>query len=136
MRDFAYTGCAARALLRERGIIMRIEASSVAEYLDQVPDDRKERLTALHALIREKLPDSRETIAHGMPTYMRGGDVAVAFASQKQHISVYFPGYLFDRYPELAAGQDCGKGCLRFRKAATMDFAVIGALLDKVAARS
>lgn len=54
-----------------------------------------------------------------MPAYERDGACEIAFASQKQYISISF--YLMrsdvrEAFEERLAEQNMGKGCLRFRR--------------------
>lgn len=60
-----------------------------------------------------------------MPAYERDGACEIAFASQKQYISISF--YLMrsdvrEAFEERLAEQNMGKGCLRFRRPASIDF--------------
>ncbi len=65
-----------------------------------------------------------------MPSYSKNGTIDVAFASQKNYISLYIL-----KEPVLAAhradlrGLQVGKGCIRYTKPEKLDFAVIRQLL-------
>ena len=74
-------------------------------------------------------------IAHAMPTYSRSGQPEVAFANQKNHIALYVmkPEVLERHRDEVP---DCGKGCVRYRMAEQVDFAVVERLLRDTAASS
>lgn len=74
-------------------------------------------LATLRQLCREELVGFDEVMAYGMPAYERGGAAEIAFASQKQYISFYLMrGDVREAFEERLAGQDMGKGCLRFRR--------------------
>lgn len=74
-------------------------------------------------------------MAYGMPVYEREGVGEVAFASQKQYISVYLLREdVREAFAERLAGHDMGKGCLRFRKPEKIDFALLQDLLRATAA--
>jgi uncharacterized protein YdhG (YjbR/CyaY superfamily) len=109
---------------------MTSDAKSVDEYLDQVPEQRLEALKELRALCLQYLPDHVESMAYKMPSYKRNDQVEVAFASQKQHICVYFLIHqvMLDNEARLE-GINHGKGCLRFANPKKIDFAVIEDLL-------
>lgn len=99
---------------------MRSEATDVADYLDQLPDDRRRAVALVCERIRALTPDATETMNHGMPFYERDGEAYIAVASQKHHVSLYLVGLdrTLDDHADLAdalTGIDRGKSCLRFR---------------------
>lgn len=109
-------------------------AVDVDGYLAEVPAERKAALTRLRALCREQLTGFTEVMAYGMPTYQRGGTAEVAFASQKQYVSVYIMRTdVRDAFSRRLAGQDMGKGCLRFRRVEGIDFDLVRDLLKATA---
>jgi uncharacterized protein YdhG (YjbR/CyaY superfamily) len=109
---------------------MQSKATDVAAYLNEVPDSRRPTLEALRALCRKCLVGYDEGMAYGMPTYARGGKPEVAFASQKNYISLYVmkPGVVEAHREQLVAAS-IGKGCIRFAKPEKLDLAVIEKLL-------
>ncbi|MFF5344268.1 iron chaperone [Streptomyces althioticus] len=110
-------------------------ATHVDAYLTEAPDDRKVVLTRLRELCRAELKGFTEVMAYGMPTYRRDGVAEVAFASQKQYLSLYLlRGDVRDAFAERLAGQDMGKSCLRFRRSAGVDFDLVRDLLRATAA--
>jgi uncharacterized protein YdhG (YjbR/CyaY superfamily) len=71
---------------------------------------------------------------YGVPAYKRNGVVEVAFASQKQYISLYvLKKDVLDRHRKALAGCSMGKGCIRFPKADRIDFTIVTALLRDTA---
>ncbi len=89
-------------------------AVTVNEYIAAADPDRREALRALRGILRDTAPQAREEIRHKMPYYVYHGD-PIAFASQKNHFSVYVMGpRLSDHLHELCK-LDCGKGCIRFK---------------------
>lgn len=115
---------------------MRSEASDVDGYLAEVPEERREALTRLRELCRAELKGFAEVMAYGMPAYERDGAAEIAFASQKQYVSFYLMrADVRDAFEEQLAGQDMGKGCLRFRKTESIDFELLRQLLRATAAR-
>lgn len=109
---------------------MQSKAADVAAYLDEIPDSRRPTLEALRDLCRKCLVGYDEGIAYGMPTYSRGGKPEVAFASQKNYISLYVmkPEVVEAHREELVAAS-IGKSCIRFSKPEKIDLAVIEKLL-------
>src|SRR5262245_38715741 len=101
----------------------RSEAADVDGYLAEAPEGRREALARLRELCRTELTGFTEVMAYGMPAYERDDTAEVAFASQKQYISVYLlRSDLHAAFAERLAGQDMGKGCLRFRRPELIDF--------------
>ncbi|WP_181764742.1 iron chaperone [Streptomyces albidus (ex Kaewkla and Franco 2022)] len=111
-------------------------ANDVDGYLTEVPAARKDALIRLRALCRAELPGFDEVMAYGMPAYERNGVAEIAFASQKQYISFYLMRTdVREAFTEQLAGQNMGKGCLRFRKPDTIDFELLRELLRATAGR-
>jgi uncharacterized protein YdhG (YjbR/CyaY superfamily) len=120
---------------------MQSQADDVDQYLQEVPAGREEALRKLRALCRETLAGYEESMAYGMPSYEKAGTVGVAFASQKNYISLYvLKQEVFDRHrPSLEGirGISMGKGCIRYSKPERMDFELISQLLaDAVASEA
>ena len=113
---------------------MGSEAGEVDRYIDDAPEQRKPVLAALRSACRDELSGFRESIEHGMPSYSRNGQLEVAFASQKQHISLYIL-----RTDVVAAHRtkldhlSLGKGCIRYRKPEDVDLAVVRSMLGATA---
>lgn len=117
---------------------MKIEASSIDDYLSQVPAERQACLTQLRELCRKTLTGFDESLMYGMPAYARNGVAEVAFASQKQYISLYVMKVeVVERYREALAPCSIGNCCIRFKKPGHLKFEVIEQLLkDSVTAAS
>lgn len=115
--------------------MVQSRAEDVDQYLTELPEERRATLTELRALGRAELPGFREVMAYGMPVYERDGTGEVAFASQKQYISVYLLRTdVRDAFADRLAGHDMGKGCLRFRTPEKIDFTLVRDLLRATAA--
>ncbi|PWI09447.1 DUF1801 domain-containing protein [Streptomyces sp. NWU339] len=118
--------------------MVRSTVQDVESYLAEVPEPRRAALAELRRLCRAELTGFTEVMAYGMPAYERDGTAEIAFASQKQYLSFYLlRGDVRAAFENRLAGQDMGKGCLRFRKPedpATIDFDLVRALLRATAA--
>ena len=133
---------------------MRSNATTVEEYLAALPDDRREAIDAVRAVILDRLPEGyQETVNWGMityevpletfpDTYNKQPLMFAALASQKNHMAVYLTGiYMSDEAREgfeaayRATGKrlDVGKSCVRFRKLDDLPLELIG---DTVASLS
>ncbi|MEU2497597.1 iron chaperone [Streptomyces pseudogriseolus] len=115
--------------------MVQSNATDVDACLAEVSDDRKVVLTRLRELCRAELTGFTEVMAYGMPAYERDGVAEIAIASQKQYISFYLMrSDVRDAFAERLAGQDVGKGCLRFRKPERVDLELVRDLLRATAA--
>jgi uncharacterized protein YdhG (YjbR/CyaY superfamily) len=109
---------------------MQSSAASVTAYLNEVPDGCRDVLTSLRDLCVECLPGYREGMDYGMPSYAKNGSVEVAFASQKNYISLYvLKKKVVDDHRGELVGTSIGKGCIRFSKPEKIDFKIVKKLL-------
>lgn len=119
---------------------MQSTAANAQEYLDSLPEDRRETISTVRNLILESLDKGFvETMSYGMLTYCVPHSIYpdgyhcdpkqplpfVALASQKNYISLYlFCLYIrpdeVERFKEefVAAGKklNMGASCVRFKK--------------------
>jgi uncharacterized protein YdhG (YjbR/CyaY superfamily) len=126
---------------------MRSEATTVDQYLSELPADRREAIAAVRNVILDNLPDGYVEsmnwgmIAYEVPlevypdTYNKQPLAFAALASQKNHMAVYLTGiYISDEAREefeaayRATGKrfDVGKSCVRFRKLDDLPLDLIG----------
>lgn len=112
-------------------------AKTVAEYLNELPEERRTVITAMRKLIRKHLPKGYdEAVNWGMLCYQiplarypdtyNGQPLGyVALASQKNYCALYLIGaymdpaqaaMLKDAFAREGKKLDMGKSCLRFRK--------------------
>ncbi|MFE7799502.1 iron chaperone [Nocardia sp. NPDC057440] len=110
--------------------MVQSKATDVNEYLAEVPQPRRAALVRLRELCRAELTGFTEVMAYGMPAYQRDGFGEVAFANQKQYISFYLVRVdVRDAFTARLAAHDMGKGCLRFRNPAKIDYDLVRDLL-------
>ena len=126
---------------------MQLKVNSVEQYLNELPDDRKESLSIVRKTIVANLPDGyNEVINWGMITYEVPLErfpetyndkplMYAALASQKNHMSLYLMGcYMLpdirknfeDAYKKSGKKFDAGKSCIRFKKAQDLSLELIG----------
>lgn len=117
--------------------MVQSSAKSVDEYLDELPEDRKEAMTRLRKLIKKNLPKGyRESIGYGMINYEvpleTFGDTYngqplcyIGLAAQKNHMALYLTNVygnaarekeLREAFEKAGKKFDMGKSCLRFKK--------------------
>lgn len=113
---------------------MQSKAPDVATYMAELAGDRRQALEKLRKLCRQLLTGYTECMEYGMPAYKRDGVAQVAFASQKQYISLYvLQPDVMERYRQELTGCRIGKGCIRFSRADRINFDQIRALLQDAA---
>src|SRR5262245_3973483 len=110
---------------------MRSDATTVAQYIAEAPDSRRDALNLLRHLCRQELPGFEEAMRHGMPAYLRDDVVEVAFASQKNYLSLYILRQAaLEANTQRLGGLSVGKGCIRFRRPDQIDPATVRRLLN------
>jgi uncharacterized protein YdhG (YjbR/CyaY superfamily) len=116
--------------------MVQSKAATVDEYLGTVDAPRRETAERLRELCRDLLPGWQEGMKWGMPGYgPAGADPAVCFNMQKNHIALYAGEIAVERFADRLGGIDCGKGCVRYRRPAQIDFAVVADMLRDIHAR-
>jgi uncharacterized protein YdhG (YjbR/CyaY superfamily) len=109
---------------------MKSDAVSVVGYISEQPAEWQPALKKLRAACRHELPGYTESMAHGMPSYARGGEIEVGFGKQAHYLSLYILKQpVFDAHRAELAGLSLGKGCIRYRRPEQLDWAVVSSLL-------
>jgi uncharacterized protein YdhG (YjbR/CyaY superfamily) len=105
---------------------MQSKATTVDEYLKEVPTERLKALTQIRELCRKKLKGYVEIMRYGGPCYEKDNIVEVGFASQKNFISLYIlKTDVMEQYRDQLKGISVGKGCIRYTKPEKIDFSLI-----------
>jgi len=126
---------------------MRSKASSVGEYLAELPEDRRKAIQAVRQVILGNLPKGYEEVMNwGMITYQVPLEIFpltyngkpllyAALASQKNHMAVYLTGVYMNgearqkfesAYRATGKRYDAGKSCVRFKKIENLPLDLIG----------
>jgi hypothetical protein len=136
---------------------MTSAAESPEDYIAQLPEDRKEPIKKLNALIIKHMPKGLEAgIGYGMLAYYVPKSIYPAgyhckpfpplpfinLASQKNYIALYHSGMyakkeLYDwfvtEYPKHSKHKlDMGKSCVRFKKMDDIPYNLISQLVGKM----
>lgn len=136
---------------------MTTPVTTVAAYLDSLPDDRRAALKKLRAVIKKNLPKGfKEVINYNMPAFVVPHKIYpdgyhcspelplpfLSFASQKNFVALYHMGLYADaklqawfkkEYPKYVQTKlDMGKSCIRFKKIETIPYELIGQLASKM----
>jgi uncharacterized protein YdhG (YjbR/CyaY superfamily) len=108
---------------------MQSTAKDVAAYIEEAPAERQPWLQQLRTMCLQTLAGYEEVMEYGMPVYKKDGG-GIAFANQKQYISLYVHKEVLDAHRDQLAGLSVGKSCIRYTKPAKIDFAVVQRMLD------
>ena len=125
-------------------------ASTVAEYLAELPEDRREVVSRVRKVVLKNLPKGyRETVSWGMisyevplerypDTYNRKPLCYVALAAQKNYYALYLMGAyakpgqakaLEEAFAKAGKKLDMGKSCLRFKTLEDLPLDAIGKII-------
>jgi hypothetical protein len=138
---------------------MKSEATSVDEYVAELPAQRREALEAVRAVILRNLPAGyEEGMQYGMIGYFVPHSVYppgyhcdpkqplpfASLASQKNHMAIYLMCIYSDRdqetwfreaWKKTGKKLDMGKSCIRFKKIEDVPLKVIGQAIKRVPAK-
>ena len=138
---------------------MQSKATTVRQYLAELPSDRRAAVEAVRAVIRQNLDaDYEEGMQYGMigfyvphrvypPGYHCDPKQPLPFAclaSQKNYLSLYLgcvygdsplARWFHEAWAKTGKQLDMGKSCIRFKKAEDLALDVIGEAIRRVPAR-
>lgn len=124
------------------------EATTVNEYLESIPEERKKTILFLHDFIQKVSPELNSHFATNMLGY---GSFPyrnykkeliewpiIALANQKNYMSLYICSiedgeYLAEKYKDKLGKVTVGKSCVRFKKLEDLNLQVLQMLLQKAA---
>lgn len=128
------------------------DAATVAEYLAELPEERREAIAAVRAAILERLPEGyEERMPYGMISYVvpesvlaktyNGQPLALAsLGNQKNYVSVYLmnvygnpelESWFHEAYEASGKKLDMGKSCVRFKRLEDLPLDVIGEAVSR-----
>lgn len=127
-------------------------ATTVEQYLDELPAERREVVSAVRDVVLRNLPDGyRESMQYGMIGYdiplaryantYNGQPLCYAgLAAQKHYYSLYLTcaygdadelGWLASEFRKVGKKLDMGKSCVRFRKLDDLPLDIIGTFIAR-----
>jgi uncharacterized protein YdhG (YjbR/CyaY superfamily) len=127
--------------------------STVEEYLDELPEDRRDVVAKVRQMVLKNLPRGyREAVSWGVisyevpleryaDTYNKKPLCYVALAAQKNHYALYLMGAyakpgqadaLKDAFAKAGKKLDMGKSCLRFKKVEDLPLDAIGRIIADI----
>ena len=131
--------------------MVQSKATTVDQYLDELPPDRRETVAAIRDLVLENLPAGyEETMSFGMIGYVVPLEIQpetyngqpleyVALASQKNYISLYLMNvyghketqeWFLKAYKASGKKLNMGKSCVRFKKIDDLPLDVIARVVS------
>ncbi|MBX3363102.1 MAG: DUF1801 domain-containing protein, partial [Phycisphaeraceae bacterium] len=138
---------------------MQSRATTVDQYMAELPEDRRAALAAVRETIRANIDkDVEECMGYGMPGYAiphrvyppgyhcdpSMGLPFAGFASQKNYMSVYLmtvygeeseENWFRKAWAKTGKKLDMGKCCIRFKKLEDLALDVIGEAIRRVSAK-
>jgi len=126
---------------------LRSDATTVDQYLSELPDERRTAIETVRRVILSNLPDGYEEamnwghITYQVPlerypdTYNGQPLMYAALASQTRHMAVYLTGVYADaaarddfleEYRSTGKRLDMGKSCVRFRRLDDLPLDLVG----------
>lgn len=136
---------------------MQIQANTPEEYVEKLPEDRKEVIQKIRTTVNKVLPKGfKETVGYGMIGWVVPHSIYpsgyhcdpkqplpfMGVASQKNHIGFYHMGiyaneqllnWFTENYPKHCKTKlDMGKSCIRFKKPENIPFELISQLVTKM----
>lgn len=88
--------------------------NEIDQYILQFPEETRDILNKIRALIKENAPEAIESIAYGMPAYKLNKKPLVYFAAYKTHIGFYATPSGHEAFKEELSKYKQGKGSVQF----------------------
>lgn len=85
---------------------------TVDQYICAQSEAVQPALNEIRQILREALPDAREKISWGMPTFWKGRNI-LHFAAFKKHLGLYPGGEATAVFADRLASYDVSKGTIR-----------------------
>ena len=98
--------------------------SSIDEYISRQEEAVQPALVCLKNTIHNAIPEAEETIAWGMPTWKKKGNI-IHFAVSKNHIGVYVWPEAVSFFEERLKGFETNKGVIRLKWGQEMPLSLI-----------
>lgn len=130
--------------------MVQSKAKTVAEYLDELPEERRAAIGKVRSVVKKNLPQGyKERMGYGMITYeipldqypgtYNGQPLCyIGLASQKNHMALYLTSvyadpeqekFLSDAFRKAGKKMDMGKSCLRFKTVEDLPLDAIGKIV-------
>jgi uncharacterized protein YdhG (YjbR/CyaY superfamily) len=88
--------------------------NEVDSYISTFPEEVKEILVQIRAIIKKTAPEAVESMGYGMPAYKTNGKPLVYFAAYKKHIGFYATPTGHKKFSDELSKYKQGKGSVQF----------------------
>ena len=127
-----------------------VDAKSIEEYFESLPESRREPLEFIQTLILDTAPELSPNFIYNMPGYGKFQYTnskkkvldwpVIAIASQKNYMSIYICAledkeYIAEKYKDALGKVSVGKSCIRFKKLENLNLDTLKKLIQ-IAAQS
>jgi uncharacterized protein YdhG (YjbR/CyaY superfamily) len=85
----------------------------IESYIEQFPEETREKLESIRQLIRKVAPEATETISYGIPTFKLKTNL-VHFAGYKKHIGFYPTPSGIEAFKQELSEYEVSKGTVKF----------------------
>lgn len=86
---------------------------TVGEYIDQAPEETREKLREMRACLREVAPDAEESLKWGTPAFSLDR-ILFTYGGFKHHIGFYPTPAAIEEFAEELEEYETGKGSIQF----------------------
>jgi uncharacterized protein YdhG (YjbR/CyaY superfamily) len=108
---------------------MQSKATTIDEYLEELPSERRTALREMRALIHRVAPKTVEAMQYGLPAF---GDLC-ALASQKNYMALYVcESDIVKAHLAQLGKVTCGKGCIRFKRLTDLNLNAVESILREI----
>ena len=124
------------------------KAKTLREYIDAVPEERKEVIVSLHEFIQKAVPKLKPYLTSGMIGYgsflyknsknESGSWPVIALANQKQYVSLYVCAiadgqYIAEKHKKELGKVKVGRSCISFKKLEDLHLPALKKVLKEAA---
>ena len=102
--------------------------TTVAAYLQDIPEQTTERIDELQAAIKAAAPKAEEVISYNMPAYKQNGKALVYFAAYAKHVGFYPTASPMVVFADELSKYKTSKGAIQF----PLDKKIPAALVKKI----
>ena len=108
---------------------MQSKATTIDEYLKELPSERRIALIEIRALIHRIAPKTVEAMQYGLPAF---GDLC-ALASQKNYMALYVcESEILKAHLAQLGKVSCRKGCIRFKRLTDLNLSTVETILREI----
>lgn len=84
------------------------------EYLSTIPQEAKDAVSQIHAIIKNAAPDAEEGLSYGVGGFKINGKYFIYYAGYKKHTSIYPAPRTHKDFKEELKNYKGGKGTVQF----------------------